>query len=105
MIVTITLSALPYNLRSFIGDRPQMEKFGATLFKTLIEGYLAVQDTPFMIRSMQPFNIHISKDATELQFVDLVSMSEKGIKAQHAVMCKQPYSCISDWDKDLYFGD
>ena len=64
MIVTITLSALPYNLRSFIGDRPQMEKHGATLFKTLIEGYLAVQDTPFMIRSMQPFNIHISEDAT-----------------------------------------
>ena len=87
MIVTITLSTLAYNLRSFIGDRPQMEKYGATLFKTLIEGYLAVQDTTFMIRSMQPFNIYISEDATKMQFIDLLSISEKGTKARHTVMC------------------
>ena len=64
-----------------------MEKYGATLFKTLIEGYLAVQDTTFIIRSMQPFNIYISEDATKMQFIDLLSISEKGTKARHTVMC------------------
>ena len=68
-----------------IGNREEMQMYGAQLFKTLLKGYLSLKETGMVMSSLQPSNIYISQDAKKVQFTDLISMTKEGIEAKHPV--------------------
>ena len=59
MTVSVETSTLPIQLRKVIGNRACMEKFGATLIKTLIQGYLTMKESKITMRGLQPTTIYI----------------------------------------------
>ena len=97
MTVSVEASTMPIQLRKVIGNRACMEKFGATLIKTLIQGYLTMKGSKTAMRGLQPTTIYISEDATQAHFVDLLSMTSWYSKPKHPIRSAQPYSCADDF--------
>ena len=52
MTVSLQVSTLPIKLRLVIGNRACMERFGATLMNTLIEGYLTIKKSKVVLRGL-----------------------------------------------------
>ena len=97
MTVSVEVSTLPVQLRKVIGNRACMEKFGATLIKTLIQGYLTMKESKTAMRGLQPTTIYISEDATQAHFVDLLSMTSWYVKPKHQIRSSQPYSFADEF--------
>ena len=70
---------------------------GATLMKTIINAYLKLKSSGFVMRGLQPSTIFISEDAKEIQFTDLVSTTIIGVETKRNVRCKELYNCLSDY--------
>ena len=96
-IVSVEVSTLPLQLRKVIGNRGQMERFGATLMKTLIQGYLTIKKSRQVMRGLQPSTIYISEDATKVQFVDILSMTNYNEEPKNRIGSDQPYSVADEW--------
>ena len=83
MTVSVEVSTLPVQLRKVIGNRAWVEKYGATLMKTLIQGYLTLRASKTALRGLQPTTIYISEGATRAHFVDLLSMTSWYTQPKH----------------------
>ena len=83
--MSIEMITLPIQLRSVIGNRQAMQQRGAAVWDTLINAWLRLKHTGWVMRGLQPCTIYISKDAKEVQFVDLLSMTDMDAETTHPV--------------------
>ena len=71
--------------------------YGATLSKTMINAYLKLKRSGFVMRGLQPSTTFISEDARSMHFTDLLSATIMGIETKHEIRCSEPYNCLSDY--------
>ena len=102
MIVSVEVSTLPVPLRHVIGNRQEMQEYGATLMKSLIQGYTTLKKSTTVMRGLQPSMIFVSEDATQVQFADILSMARWDSEPKHQIRSTQPYSAVKDWSENGY---
>ena len=94
MQVRLELTKLPLTLRSIIGNRSIMQERGKSIIILLIKALTELEQANVTHRSINPNNIQLPQDLSNIVLADLSNMVDAG---SERIMSKEPRRHIAVW--------
>ena len=99
--MTIRLARLPICLRDVLADRAKTSCHAWSIIKAMLQALTRLEAKELVVRNIQPSTVFFSEDFSQVQFVDIRTLSKHDENQELSNHTEFPYS--SEGLKDLKF--